>query len=359
MKIAVFAGIDGNASIDRYARELAANVPPGIDAELVRPVKSPGLKGALYDRYLKYLRLARQTRADCNIIVSESYAFLLLGLPPEHTVVVCHDLHPLIYRGWSGTYRLRFKLNLRIMRRARAIIAISEHTKQDLLKYCPFIPSEKVVAIHNGLEHKWKRVEDEARLEHIRRSYQLDGKKVVLHVGNDNWYKNVATLLRAFARIDDAQTVLVKVGDCGPENQELIQQLGIANRFVHIRGADDDQLMCLYSLAGMLVFPSLHEGFGWPPLEAMACGCPVITTRQASLPEVCGEACLYVDPRDVDGIAAAIRSLTENSEKRDDLIRRGLLQSEKFDWRQTAEGILQAVHCSQESSLLTGPNKAG
>ena len=346
MKIAVFAGIDGNASIDRYARELAANMPPGIDAELVRPGKSSGLKGALYDRYLKYIRIARQTRADHNIIVSESYAFLLLGLPPERTVVVCHDLHPLIYRGWSGTYRLRFKLNLRIMRRARAIIAISEHTRKDLLKYCPFIPPQKVVAIHNGLERKWKRVEDETRLEQIRRSYGLDGKKVVLHVGNDNWYKNVATLLRAFAKIDDPNLVLVKVGDCGPANQKLIQQLGIANRFVHIRGADDDQLMCLYSLADMLVFPSLHEGFGWPPPEAMACGCPVITTRQASLPEVCGEACLYVDPRDVEGIAAAIRRLRDDPDLRADLIRRGLLQAQKFDWGRTTQAILRIGHCT-------------
>jgi len=346
MKIAVFTGIDGNASIDRYARELAANMPPGIDAEVVRVGKSPGLKGAFYDRYLKYLWVARQTRADCNIIVSESYAFLLLGLPPERTVVVCHDLHPLIYRGWSGTYRLRFKLNLRIMGRARAIIAISEHTKKDLLKYCPFIPPEKMFAIHNGLERKWKRVEDETRLQQVRRSHGLDGRKVVLHVGNDNWYKNVATLLRAFATIDDPNLVLVKVGDCGPANQELIQRLGIAKRFVHIRGADDDQLMCLYSLADMLVFPSLHEGFGWPPLEAMACGCPVITTRKASLPEVCGEACMYVDPRDVDEIATAIRSLKEHPGMRPELIRRGLSQAQRFDWLQTAQAILRVGHCT-------------
>ncbi len=344
MRLAVFPGIDGNASIDRYARELAANVPPGIQAEVVRLRKSPGLKGTLYERYLKYLYVARQTRADYNIVATEGYSFLLLALPPERTVVICHDLHPLIYRGWAGTYRLRYKLNLRLMRRARAVVAISEHTKKDLLKYCPFIPSEKVFAIHNGLARKWKRVEDETRLQQVRGSYGLGGKTIVLHVGNDNWYKNFATLLRAVAAVDDPKLVLVKVGDCGAPNRELIQQLGIANRFVHIRGADDDQLMSLYSLAAMLVFPSLHEGFGWPPLEAMACGCPVITTRQASLPEVCGEACLYVDPRDVEGIAAAIRSIVKNSDTRADLIRRGLLQAQKFDWRRTAQAILQVVN---------------
>ena len=344
MKIAVFPGIDGNASIDRYARELAANVPSGIDAEVVSLNKSPGLKGATYDRYLKYPRIARQSRADYNIIASESYSFLLLELPPQRTVVICHDLHPLIFRGWSGTYRLRYKMNLRIMRRAHAIIAISEHTMKDLLKYCPFIPPEKVFAIHNGLERKWRRIEDEARLHPVRHTYGLEGKTIILHVGNDNWYKNVATLLRAVAAVDDPNLVLVKVGDCGAPNRALIQQLGIANRFVHIRGADDDQLMSLYSLANMLVFPSLHEGFGWPPLEAMACGCPVITTRQASLPEVCGEACLYVGPRDANGIAAVIRRLRNEPDLRADLVRRGLLQAQKFDWRQTAEAILRVAN---------------
>ncbi len=230
------------------------------------------------------------------------------------------------------------------MQRARAIVAISEHTKKDLLKYCPFIPSEKVFAIHNGLERKWRRIDDPARLEQTRSDYGLEGKIIVLHVGNDNWYKNFATLLRAFAAVDDAGLVLVKVGDCGAANRALIQQLGIANRFVHIRGADDDQLMCIYSIADMLVFPSLHEGFGWPPLEAMACGCPVITTRKASLPEVCGDACLYVEPRDVEEIAAAIRTLRDDAQTRADLIRRGtLLQAQKFDWQKTAQEILQCA----------------
>ena len=343
MRLAVFGSIDGNISIERYVRELVANVPPNVEAEVIGLRKSPGIRGAVYDRYLKYFQIARRTDADCNIIVSEAYAFLMYALPPERTAVVCHDVHPLIYKGWSGTYRFRYKLNLRLLPRARAIVAISEHTKKDLLKYCPFIPPQKVFAIHNGLDRKWGRVDDEARLNQLRRTYGLNGKTIVLHVGNDNWYKNFATLLRAFAAVGDPNLVLVKVGDCGTPNRELIQQLGIANRFVHIRGADDEQLMCLYSIANMLVFPSLHEGFGWPPLEAMACGCPVITTRKASLPEVCGEACLYVEPRDVDAVAAAIRTLTDKPDVRADMIRRGLLQAQEFDWRRTAEAILNLM----------------
>jgi glycosyltransferase involved in cell wall biosynthesis len=346
MRLAVFGSIDGNASIDRYARELAANVPAGVQAEVVTFKKSPGFRGAFYDRYVKYLKIARRTHSDCNIIVSEAYAFLILALPAKRTVVVCHDVHPLIYRGWSGTYRFRYKLNLRLLPRARAIVAVSEHTRKDLLKYCSFIPPEKVFAIHNGLERKWQRVTDQGRLDQIRRTYRFEGKKIVLHVGNDNWYKNFDTLLRAFAAVDDPTLILLKVGDFGSANRELVNRLGIADRFVHIRTANDDQLMALYSIAEMLVFPSLHEGFGWPPLEAMACGCPVITTRKASLPEVCGEACIYVEPRSVDNIAAAIRTLLKKSGMRTDLISAGLLQVRKFNWEKTAQAILQVGQCT-------------
>jgi glycosyltransferase involved in cell wall biosynthesis len=343
MKLAIFGNIDGNISIERYARELAANTPQNVDAQIVGIRKSPGIQGAVYDRYVRYFQIARKIKADCNLIVSEAYAFLMFALGAERTIVVCHDLHALIYRGWTGTYRFRYKMNLRMLPRARAIVTVSEHTKNDLLKYCPFIPPEKVFAIHNGLERKWRPVTDQVRLDELRRTYDLDGKKIILHVGNDNWYKNFATLLRAFATLDDPSLVLVKVGECGTANQVLIQDLGISDRFLQIRWADDARLMCIYSIAQMLVFPSLHEGFGWPPLEAMACGCPVIATRKASLPEVCGEACLYVEPRDVNGIAAAVRTLMKKADLRADLIGRGLLQAQKFDWRQTSRAILQTI----------------
>jgi len=343
MELAVFPGIDGNPSIDRYARELAANVPGDVNASLVTGTKSPGIRGVVYDRYVGYFRIARQTSADCNLIVSESYAFLLLALRPEHTVVVCHDVHPLIYRGWSGTYRFRYKLNLRLLPRAKAIVTVSEHTKKDLLKYCPFIPAEKVFTVHNGLETKWQRVQDPTPLEDVRRRYGLGEKKIVLHVGNDNWYKNFSSLIRAFADLNDRSLMLVKVGGCGPESKDLINKLRIADRFVPIHAADDELLTCLYSLAEMLVFPSVHEGFGWPPLEAMACGCPVITTRKASLPEVCADACLYVEPCDVEGITGAIRDLLAQPDTRADLASRGLLQARNFDWRQTAQTILRLI----------------
>jgi glycosyltransferase involved in cell wall biosynthesis len=343
MKVAVFPGIDGNASIDRYARELAAHAPPGVEAEIIAFQKSPGMKGVFCERYLKYFQMARKTKADCNIIGSESYTFLILGLRPERTIVICHDLHPLIYRGWTGTYRFRYKMNLRLLPLSRAIVAVSEHTKKDLLKYCPFIPPEKVFSIHNGLERKWRRIENQARLDQVRHNYNLEGKKIILHVGNDNWYKNFSTLVHAFAGMNDPTLVLIKVGDCGSVNRELVGRLGIADRFVHVRGIDDEELMSLYSIAEVMVFPSLHEGFGWPPLEAMACGCPVITTRKASLPEVCGDACMYVEPRDVDGITAAICKLREYPDLRANLVKYGLSQVQKFDWRQTAQAILQLL----------------
>jgi glycosyltransferase involved in cell wall biosynthesis len=100
-------------------------------------------------------------------------------------------------------------------------------------------------------------------------------------------------------------------------------------------------LAALYSIAEVLVFPSLSEGFGWPPLEAMACGCPVIAARRASPPEVLGETCVYVDPTDAAAIAEAIRRVTANAALRSELVARGAEQSKNFGWGKTAERMLQ------------------
>jgi len=110
-----------------------------------------------------------------------------------------------------------------------------------------------------------------------------------------------------------------------------------------VQSASDEELLLFYNLSDMLVFPSSHEGFGWPPLEAMACGCPVITTRKASLPEVCGEACLYVEPFDIHGIASAIRELLENCSLRAQLIARGKCQAHRFSWRHTDSRMLELL----------------
>ncbi|MGH9668966.1 MAG: glycosyltransferase family 4 protein [Terriglobales bacterium] len=356
MRITIFTSVDGNYSIDRYAQELSESFPSNVEIKKLGLEKRPGLRGRILDKHLKYLRLARREQGDWNIIVSETYSFLLLAVEGSRSLVVCHDVHPLIENKKRGVLRsllrgeLRrliyvaaYRVNLRLMRRARRIVTVSRHTREDLLRFCPFLSPDKVVAVHSGVSGNWAVIRDSTRLAELRSARGLEGKKVILHVGNDSWYKNFQGLLRAFALLKGEDLVLVKAGDISRENRWLIQELGIAGRVVHIQGAKPEELVALYNIAEMLAFPSLHEGFGWPPLEAMACGCPVLTTRRASLPEVCGDSCLCVEPEDIPEMAAAMSRLMNTPALRDELVRKGFEQVKQFPWQKTAEGILSLL----------------
>ena len=352
-QVAIFGSVDGNYSIDRYARELAGAFPTGRDVRVVQPASRPGLVGKVLDKRWRYAALARREQAELNIIVSEAYAFLLNSVDPARTAVVCHDMHPLIeqkHRGlWRSVFRgeLRrlnyvatFRRNLRKMAAARRIITVSEHTRKDLLKYCPEVPAEKVVAVHSGLSAFWSRLPD----ERLRAAHGLAGKRVLLHVGNDNWYKNFSRVLDAFALLAQRpDVVLVKVGDINPANRQELGALGLAERVVHVPRADDAELRSWYSAADVLLFPSLHEGFGWPPLEAMACGCPVVAAARASIPEVCGESVLYADAQDSTSIAAMAARLLDDGDLRRRMIEQGLQHVRSFSWQSTVAGILQAM----------------
>jgi len=330
MKISIFSSLDGFPSLERYAQELSRNFPPGVEANRVWFQKTAGPRGRFFDRYLKYLWVARKQQGDRNIIISEGYSFLLLALPAERTIVVCHDVHPLIYKGPNppGFWRWRYRRNLRMMGRAKFVVTVSQHTRKDLLKYCPFLLPEKVVAVHSGLDASWRVLGDAARLTAFRRAQGLEGKRFALHVGNDNWYKNFGGLLRALAALPDKDLILVKVGDIGAGNRQLMTSLGLDARVLHVPRATSEELLDFYNAAEMLIFPSWHEGFGWPPLEAMASGCPVI-------------ACLFIQPEDAPGIAAAMERLLKDTMLRAELITKGKAQAARFRWRNTAEAMLR------------------
>ena len=343
-KITVFANTVSTHSIDRYVRELVRNFPQSVEAKAIYFHPSSGGIRQQIDRYWGYIQLARKEQGDYNIIAAEGCAYLLMGLPADRTICVCHDMHVLSYSGPKDLhhhlYDLRYRWSLRFLPRAKFVVTVSQNTRTELLRFCPFIPGERVIPVHNGLEERWKRITSPELLDRCRVQHKLKGKRTVLHVGSDVFYKNKAAVIRAFAQLNQPDLLLVLVGDLTRETEGLIDRLGIRDRVRQLNNLNDEDLVTLYNVADVLVFPSISEGFGWPPLEAMACGCPVVASTAGSLPEICGDACLYVNATNVGEIAEAINRVLEEEKLRDKLIAVGRLQAATYSWKSTAAEFL-------------------
>ena len=345
IKISVFCPTDHTYSIDRYARELSRNFPSIVEAKVIEYPTSKGLLRKQMDRFWGYPRFAADQQGDFNVIIAEAYAYLLKSLPGKNTICVCHDLHGLTYTG-SRTpqywfYRLRYLWALKFLGQAKFIVTTSQNTKNELLNFCPELQEERIIPVHNGIEDRWKAPTSAELHFRVRQKLGLETKRFVLYVGNDLWYKNVAGLIWAFSKIDKQDISLVYVGKLRPETLVIIQRLKIENRMILLANLSDDELAVLYQAAEMLVFPSFSEGFGWPPLEAMASGCPTICSTAGSLREICGDASIFVDPYDIDGMVNAINRVSTEKSLRHDLIARGYAQAAKFSWRSTANTFME------------------
>jgi len=234
--------------------------------------------------------------------------------------------------------RLRLNMDYKGIKKAARIIAVSQATKNDLIHYLD-IPEEQISVVLLGVDHN---------VFHPV-SHRVSNRPYVLFVGSEHPRKNLAQLLKAFSQLKSEPEFkglkLVKVGKAGSrqlgnfrkQTTEVINSLGLTKEVIFTDFVSESELPAYYSGATVFVFPSLYEGFGLPPLEAMACGCPVITSNTSSLPEVVGKAGIMVDPYDTDGLVKAMRQVLTNNELRNDMIRKGLEQAKRFSWGKTAE----------------------
>jgi glycosyltransferase involved in cell wall biosynthesis len=228
-------------------------------------------------------------------------------------------------------------------RQAERILTVSEASKRDILRFFD-IPEEKVRVIYNAIDERFLTPPDEATTERVRQRYQLD-HSFVLYVGNIKPHKNLDRLIEAFGRARQEGPPglqLVVIGDEVSKYPSLRQMVHRHKLDKHVRFLGfqpQETLASFYRLAGAFVFPSLYEGFGLPPLEAMACGTPVITSNVSSLPEVAGDAALLVDPYDVDALARAMVQVFADSALRQTLIARGFARARQFSWADSASKI--------------------
>jgi glycosyltransferase involved in cell wall biosynthesis len=236
-------------------------------------------------------------------------------------------------------------------RNADAVITVSTVVKKDIVKFTGVKP-EKVTAVHNGYDpHRFQVIDDPKRLAEVRQKYNLP-KQFILWTGQLYPPKNIGRLLQAFAKVkDEIPHMLVIAGEERWRYRgdlALIERLGIKDR-IHFTGwVSHDELPAFYNLADLFVLPSLYEGFGIPLLEAMACGCPVLTATTGSPPEIVEDAGYLVDPIKVDEIAAGICEVLSNSELRSAMVAKGLERVKEFSWEKCARetlGVLERLGC--------------
>ncbi len=315
------------SGIDKYSQEIAERL---------------GIKELATQRYMSTIetfRLAMLIRDEPDIVHLPNQNFARFAVFRKNPfVVTVHDVVRFYLRFDPETIRERIWLKLDIMgiKRASHIIAVSQHTKNDLIKYMK-IPESRITVIYNGVDRGvYKPYDVKLRL--------LD-KPYVLCIGSERPRKNLGRLFEAFAVLkkDFPDLKLLKVGPVGrydkyhKDSVKRLSRLGITRDVAFVDYVSEYDLVSYYCSAVLLAYPSLYEGFGLPPLEAMACGCPVVTSSASSLPEVVGDAGILVDPYNVQALAQAMRRVLSDSRLRDDMVRKGLEQSEKFSWEKAAE----------------------
>ena len=260
------------------------------------------------------------------------------------TVLVMHGaeqfVHPWAYR-WHD--RVYFSIaNPIFCKRADAIIAMTHIGAKDIVKYMRADPG-KVHVIHEAYNEKCRVLEKDQVLQ-VKEKYALPDK-YILFVGGLHPIKNFGNLLKAFAEIKgDFPHKLVVVGFKRwkfSKDFQLIDKLGLHDDVFFPGYVADEEIPAFYNLADVFVFPSLYEGFGIPVLEAMACGCPLVTSKTGCSPEVTGDAAILVDPYNSESISDAVKAILKDSNLRERLIEKGFRRAKEFSWEKCAKDTLQ------------------
>jgi len=321
--------------------------PPGLVPEPWRRRSAVWAKlDAYLGRFVVYPRLVRNIDADVFHVPDHGEGHLIGSLDPRRTVVTCHDVILLaLAAGRIGGAPIPqmalqlFRISLEFVKRAAAVVADSISTKRDLVSLAGVDP-EKITIIHPGLNQGF--IYDRASGAAFRRRQQLGDGLLILHIGR-GFYKNIPGVLRTLHRLrrDGLDVRLIRAGRAlDGEDRALAEKLGVATSVVELTAVPDEDIPALYSAVDLLLFPSLYEGFGWPPLEAMASGTPVVSSRAGSLDEIVGDAALTADPEDIDALARHAAAVLTDETLRAAVVARGLAHAARFSWDRTAEEIL-------------------
>jgi glycosyltransferase involved in cell wall biosynthesis len=286
----------------------------------------------------------RRARAD----LFHAPHYVLPALTPGRTVVTIHDCIHLMFPEYLK-HRLAYAYARAAMwtaaHKSDRIFTVSEQSKRDILKFFKVSP-DKIVVTPNAIDDRFSVEPDAEQVKQIRERYQLS-HAYILYVGNIKPHKNLERLIEAFHYVRSqgrSELELLIIGDEISKLQSLRRAVHRydLHRYVRFHGfVPHETLAVLYRLASVFVFPSLYEGFGLPPLEAMACGTPVVTSNVSSLPEVVGDAAVLVDPYSAQAIAEGILKVLHSAHLRAEMRQRGFARVREYSWERSVERVRQ------------------
>ncbi|MFH1162426.1 MAG: glycosyltransferase family 1 protein [Candidatus Jorgensenbacteria bacterium] len=339
-----------------FANGVRGKLPPSLTGARNVSVVSWNVPNRLLNVSFRFLRRPLvDRRVACDVVFSPHLSLLTTSRAPH--IMTFHDLsfihHPEFFSRrmrlwhWLQNYRAE-------ARRAARLIAVSEFTRRDLIQTFGVAP-ERVKTVHSGVDPFYRRLpENDAGLRAFRDKHDL-ARPFILFVGTLEPRKNVPGIIRAFdilkTRGAQRELALVLVGRRGWLYDGIARAIRGSPHRSDIRlwgSATGEELRYLYNLAAVFTYPSFFEGFGFPVLEAQACGAPVVASNVTSLPEILGESALLVDPSEVQAIAGAVRQVLESEALRDGLQERGFVNVKRFSWQRAAEETLKVFERSLE-----------
>ena len=311
--------------VGRYTTELLKRMPA------LRTVRPPALLKTFVGHAWEQAVLPFHARG--NLLWSPA------GTGPigvRNQVITVHDIAPLEYpEGYSPAFRQWYEfLWRRLLPRVRAIITVSEFNKRRLVETLDLAP-DAIHVTHLGVDHSYFFPRSAAEVEAVRRKHGLP-EKFVLFVGSLSARKNIRRLIEAWREIRDPDAHLVLAGGVGSIGLAGGELPDVPPRTIVIGRVDDEDLPALFTAATLFVYPSVYEGFGLPPLEAMACGTPCLVSNLTSIPEVAGPAARQVDAYDVAGMARALDELIGDVSLLARMRETGLSHVKRFTWDATA-----------------------
>ena len=302
--------------------------------------------GTFYENYY-YPNYIEENNIDMHHIPQNGIGLNELYTSP--IVVTIHDLIPYILPETVGRgYLERFLRDMPlIVRDSKVILTVSEYSKRDIIKFFPFVNEEKIFVTPLAANKSYKPLNKTNCIEYIKNKYSIDSP-FILYIGGFSTRKNVKELIIAFNKIQKSLKKNYKLVLCGSirdegiKLQELCKELLMDDKIIFTGFVPDDELPLFYNAAEVFIYPSSYEGFGLPPLEAMSCATPVITSNLTSIPEVTKDCAILINPFDKDELASSILTLLNSESLLQEYSEKGYNNSLNFTWENTAIATLKA-----------------